>query len=77
MLRVYSDLLVYLATAHATPEIRQALIPVLVSVFWLDIFPFCLLLVRSDSSDDDSQVEDNLAGKNTSKSEPCKTTLAR
>ena len=30
----------------------------------------------SDSSDDDSQVEDNLTGKNTNKSEPCKMTLS-
>jgi hypothetical protein len=73
---VYSDRTCFLGPAHATPEILQALIPVLVSVSWLDSFPFCLPLVKSDSSDDDSRVEDNLAGKNTSKSEPCKTTLA-
>jgi hypothetical protein len=76
MLRVYSDRTCFLDPAHATPEIPQALIPVLASVFRLDLFPFCLPFVRSDSSDDDSQVEDDLAGKNTSKSEPCKTTLA-
>jgi hypothetical protein len=73
---VYSDRTCFFSLAHATPEIPQALIPVLVSVFWLDSFPLCSPLVGSDSSDDDSQVEDTLAGKNTSKSEPCKATLA-
>lgn len=61
---------------HATLEIPQTLIPVLVRVFLAILILFCLPLVRSDSSDDDSQVEDNLAGKNTNKSGPCKTTLA-
>ena len=56
-------------------EIHQALIPAPASMFWLDEFPFYLPPVSSDSSDDDSQVEDNLVGKNTSKSEPCKTIL--
>ena len=78
MLRVYSDLHVRWPPAHATPEIPQVPIPLLVSVFWLDLFPLCLPLVGSDSSDDDSQiVEDNLAGKSTSKSEPCEATLSR
>jgi hypothetical protein len=73
---VYNDRTSCLDPAHATPEIPQVLIPVLVSVFRLGSFPFCLPLVRSDSSDDESQIEDNLAGKNTSKSGPCKMTLA-
>lgn len=74
----YSDRTSFLGPAHATLEIAQTLTPVQASVrrLRLDPFPFCLPPVRSDSSDDDSEVEDNLAGKNTSKSEPCKTTLA-
>ena len=61
-----------LRPAQATLEMPQALIPVLVSVFMLRPFLFCSSRVSPDSSDDVSQVEDNLTRKKRGKSKRCK-----
>jgi hypothetical protein len=62
---------------ETTPEMLQVLILTPVSVMRYDLvqFSWCLDSSGDSSSDDDSEIESNLARKSTAKSKPCKTCL--